>query len=140
MKTKEVLEHYGTKGMKWGVRKKPGSGVKRKAASKASAKSTKVKKGAEGSKKYKKSSAKSLSNKELQTRVSRLNMEKQYKTLLTPKTQKGSISRGAGFVGGILKSSGRKALGKYVAAEFLGQLKKHRPITGSAEALARTRT
>ena len=132
MRTKEFLEHYGTKGMKWGVRKKPGSGV-RKTSSKAKggAKSTKIKKGAEGSKKYKKSSAKSLSNQELQKRVSRLNMEKQYKTLLTPKTQKGSISRGMGFVGGILKSSGRKALGKYVAAEFLGQLKKHRPITGS---------
>ncbi len=133
MKTKDFLEHYGTKGMKWGVRKKPGSGVRRAAPkATASAKSTKIKKGAEGSKKYKKSSAKTLSNKELQTRVSRLNMEKQYKTLLTPKIQKGSISRGMGFVGGILKSSGRKALGKYVAAEFIGQLKKHRPVTGSS--------
>ena len=131
MRTKDFLEHYGTKGMKWGVRKKPGSGVK-KTAAKKSAQSTKIKKGAEGSKKYKKSSAKSLSNQELKDRVSRLNMERQYKTLLTPKTQKGSISRGMGFVGGILKSSGRKALGKYVAAEFLGQLKKRRPITGSS--------
>jgi hypothetical protein len=104
--TNKILEHYGTKGMKWGIRKDR----------KSSGKTTKA-------------GVKSLSDAELRTRINRLNMEKQYKTLTTGKTEKSSVSKGVGFVGGILKTAGRKALTSYLRQEILGQLIKARPPT-----------
>ena len=77
------LEHYGTKGMKWGVRKKPGSGKGKSAGA----------------------TAKTLTNKELQKRVNRLNLEKQYVTL-----SEGSVSKGKGMVKGMLKTAGKQKM------------------------------
>lgn len=110
MITKDFLEHYGTKGMKWGVRKKPGSGVKTSAAKKPKAKASapapqKTKTG-RGTK------TKGLSDTELKARVNRLNMEKQYKTL---KSENASvISRGAKATKKIVSSSAKTALSNYL--------------------------
>lgn len=74
------LEHYGTKGMKWGIRK-GGSG---KSAS---------------------ATAKTLTNKELKKRVNRLNLEKQYVQL-----SEGSVSKGKSLVSGMLKTAGKQKM------------------------------
>ena len=108
MKTKEFLEHYGTKGMKWGVRKKPGSGGKKITGKKpkaAAAKPTKTDTG-RGTK------TKGLSDKDLKARVNRLNMEKQYKTLKSENA--GTISRGAKATKKIVSSSAKTALSNYL--------------------------
>lgn len=64
---KEFLAHYGVKGMKWGRRKNP--------ASADSARSTSVKKT------VKKQGLHTVSNKELQDAITRMNLEQQFKRL-----------------------------------------------------------
>lgn len=66
--TVEELRHYGTKGMRWGIRKKRGSSVK-----KAS--------------KPKKRSIKDMSDAELRERINRINMERQYSQLTRTRGQ-----------------------------------------------------
>ena len=108
MKTKDFLEHYGTKGMKWGVRKKPGSGGKKIAAKKTATKPPASKKTDTG----RGTKTKGLSDKDLKARVNRLNMEKQYKTL---KSENASvISRGAKATKKIVSSSAKTALSNYL--------------------------
>ena len=119
MITKEFLEHYGTKGMKWGVRKKPGSGVKKskslkakiaakKPQPKASApKPTRTKTGGKSKK------TKGLSDKELQSRINRLNMEKQYRKLKSENP--GALTRGRRTATGIIGAAGKKATGRYLS-------------------------
>ena len=82
------LEHYGIKGMKWGVRKRSSS------SSRSSADSVAKK-------------AAKLSDVELRARVNRLNMEKQYVKLIAEKNQKPptAIDRGAKYVGNIVKNN-----------------------------------
>ena len=97
------LEHFGTKGMKWGIRKD------RKGSGKKSAQQT----------------AKTLTNKELKKRVDRMNMEKQY-TSLAKQSSAASMSKGqkivneavSDFGGQVLKGltkKGAKATVTYVA-------------------------
>lgn len=62
----DFLEHYGVKGMQWGVRRK------RRSSSDS---------GGESSSGGSKRSIKSVSDAELQAAVNRMNLEKQYKTL-----------------------------------------------------------
>lgn len=82
----EFLEHYGVKGMKWGVRS-----ADRPAASGDAVKyrGVMVKARAGG--------IKSLTNKELQDFITRANLERQYKTL-----NPSAFKRGAGIVKGLL--------------------------------------
>jgi hypothetical protein len=97
------LEHFGTKGMKWGIRKD------RKGSGKKSAKQT----------------AKTLTNKELKKRVDRMNMEKQYSSL-AKKDAEASMSKGQKIVNGVvadfgnrvvkdLTKRGAKVTGEYIA-------------------------
>lgn len=81
------LEHYGMKGMKWGIRKA------RKASKTKSAKET----------------AKTLTNKELKKRVDRLNMEKQYAEL-SNKRNETTLSRGKAFTSKVLKTAGQQKI------------------------------
>lgn len=79
------LEHYGVKGMKWGKRKQKiavarSADFKEVAGIKTKAKETRVS---------------SLSNKELQTAITRMNLEKQFNQL-NPK--KGPVAKGQQFV------------------------------------------
>ena len=82
------LEHYGIKGMKWGIRKRSSSSNR-----------------SEGDSVAKK--AAKLSDVELRARVNRLNMEKQYEKLVSEKNQKPptAIDRGAKYVGKIVKNN-----------------------------------
>lgn len=69
----DVLAHFGVKGMKWGVRKNRASATKTRMTNQNGD--------------YKHAHSKTpnykLSNKELQRRVTRLNLEKQYRDLTT---------------------------------------------------------
>lgn len=69
-----ILEHYGIKGMKWGVRRSRGSDgrVKTSPASKA----------------------KSMTNAELKTAITRLELERRYVDLSTPRKNSGSAFAG----------------------------------------------
>lgn len=96
----EVLEHYGIKGMKWGVRRtreqidrargkrkakgKPVTPTKSQDAERAEA--TKAKVAKEG--------VSSLSNQELQQLNKRLNLEKNYSDLVNPKKGEGKKGKG----------------------------------------------
>lgn len=67
----EVLAHFGVKGMHWGVRRR----------SKIDTSSEDAKGAAEAKAKIKKGGTKSLSNKELQALVTRMNLEQQFDRL-----------------------------------------------------------
>ena len=75
----DVLEHFGVKGMKWGVRKASRHSPGSEDAQKAVAAQKKIKSGG---------GTKALSNKELQDLVTRLNLEQQYSNLTTNKQSK----------------------------------------------------
>jgi 2'-5' RNA ligase len=98
-----ALKHYGVKGMRWGVRRNRSSSTSTSTTSDSSspdyvkARAALAKKPSE------------LSNDEMRDLVSRLNLEKQYQTALaasTPATPPSVASRGAHYVGGVLKEIG----------------------------------
>ena len=104
----DYLCHHGVKGMKWGIRK-----VRAKSSSSLSRRSSTSKKNQNGIKKTtstkkKTTSIKNLSDQELQNKVRRLQLEKQYRDL-----KRDEVSSGKKLVGEILKSSG-KTLGVQV--------------------------
>lgn len=88
-----VLAHYGVKGMKWGKRKSeptsvtttavPGKRVKAKGGTLQPASDDAVR-AAASKQRAKKSTTDSLSNKELQELVTRMNLEQQYARLAGP--------------------------------------------------------
>lgn len=91
-----ILEHYGVKGMKWGVRKKRSTAPVEVSTSQAPGRRVKAKGGenqpahpdaikvATSKQKAKKSSLDSLSTKDLQEMVLRMNLEAQYNRLNPP--------------------------------------------------------
>jgi len=81
------LAHYGVKGMKWGVRKTDISGAPPKGSEDARAVVKYQKKASKGG-------TKTLSNKELQEIVQRLNLEQQYSRLNTQPTKLDKIRKG----------------------------------------------
>lgn len=87
--TEEELEHAGTKGMKWGRRKK------------------KVEAAAEEAK------VKSMSDDELKARINRIKLEKEYKKLTSPE-----ISEGRKLVAEILKDVGKQQAKSYLNREI----------------------
>lgn len=105
------LEHYGVKGMKWGVRKseprvavptstshKPGDFVRAKGGQNQPASEDAVRV-AGVRQKAKASTTDALSNKELQDLVTRMNLEQQYSSLMQKSDRR---SKGAKFVNKIL--------------------------------------
>lgn len=106
--SEDYLCHYGVLGMKWGVRKN------RKKSSFFSRKAKKKQENQNGSKEEivkakKKVKIKDLSDSELQAKVRRLQLEKQYRDL-----KRDEVSAGKKVLGEILKTSGR-TLGVQVA-------------------------
>lgn len=127
MSYEETLAHYGVKGMRWGVRRARGSDG-RVVETPVSVKTTPGKRvktsGGTGQKpsedavrvatarqKAKKSSLDSLSNKELQELVNRMNLEQQYSRL-----SGGKKNAGRKFIENQLKAEGRKKLAAATAA------------------------
>ena len=85
-KVDDVLEHFGIKGMKWGVRK----------AARRSPGSEDAQRAVEAKKKIKAGGGtKALSNKELQDLVTRMNLEQQYSNLTGNKQSKIKIGQKA---------------------------------------------
>ncbi len=73
----DSLAHFGVKGMRWGVRRDPGRGVT-------------VQRNPYQSRKQE---ARSLSNQELQNRINRANLERQYLSLAPQSTSKRIASK-----------------------------------------------
>lgn len=88
---KEFLAHHGVKGMKWGVRRKSGPATA-EASQKSSAKAQAKKEGIQ-----------TLSNKELQDAVNRMNLEQQFKRLSV--NEKPVVSR---FISSTLLEIGKR--------------------------------
>lgn len=131
----DVLEHYGVKGMKWGVRKRPrtpvgvtisqqpGKRVRAKGGENQPA-SEDAKQVAEYRQKAKRSTTDSLSTKELQTLVNRMNLEQQYSRM-----NQHNVSLGKKFMNAYMNkkqfrqqvnTQGGKALGVATAFATVG--------------------
>lgn len=93
---KEFIEHYGVKGMQWGVRRSRSQ--LRKANKKRE--STEAKRAKQIKKKAKKSGVSSLTNKELGDLNKRMQLEQQFNNL-NPKTS--AYKKGTGFAQEVLK-------------------------------------
>lgn len=137
-----VLEHYGTKGMKWGVRKRRSSsdvsgkgeqktkevfikdtskGIKTRGGHKLPA-STDALLAAAAKQKASKSGIKSLSNNELKALINRMNLESQHKKLAEQAQTK---SKGKKFVDDFIVNTGRQVVGKEVANVVAKVLEKN---------------
>jgi hypothetical protein len=104
MTTEDFIKHFGTKGMKWGVRKKSSS--------------RKGKKGKKGRK------VSDMSDEELKKKVGRLNMEKQYKTLTKNKRDQSLVRKGAKVAGEIIGKSAKKSLTSFSTKQMTAALEK----------------
>ena len=109
------LEHIGVKGMKWGVRKA------RKAERVRATSSTDARVAGDALAKAKKSGLHTLSNAELQSMVTRMNLEQQYSRLKPPS----KTSKALKLVNEMLMSVGKQQVAKVandVAAKQIGKL------------------
>jgi len=118
----ELLQHYGVKGMKWGVRRaprNPSGGVEVVLKNKGSARiktsggrghfpSEDAVRTAAIRQKGRKSSVSSLSNKDLQEAIQRMNLERQYKSLSTSNPAKKFVSK-------LLQEAGQRKAAQFVA-------------------------
>ena len=102
----DYLCHYGVLGMKWGIRKKR---PKSSTSFKRNKKNQNKKKTDSSNNNKKKTNIKKLSDSELQGKIRRLQLEKQYRDL-----KKDEVSAGKKLLGDILRTSGR-TLGVQVA-------------------------
>lgn len=111
----DELVHYGVKGMKWGVRRTLqqlghlAKGITRRTAAvrkKAPSKAAKPK-------------AKTYTDDELRAMINRLELEKKYRELSTPESQK-RAKKGREFVSDILESSA-KNIGKQLVTYGMGE-------------------
>ena len=126
-KAEEILSHYGVKGMRWGVRRTRRQLAKasklREKADKAEAKAGgKSAESMPSAKAKKKTKVSDLSDQELRQRLNRMNMEKQYAELTSPKgspLKKAGKKVAANVVRGVaettMKNIGQSYATKYTA-------------------------
>ena len=114
--TEDFIQHFGVRGMKWGVRKRSSGGKK----------ATKGKKG----------KVSDMSDDELKKKVGRLNMEKQYTQLTKNKRDQSLVRKGAKVAGEIVGKSAKKSITTVTTKEFTRALEKH--IAKKAARSART--
>lgn len=98
------LVHYGVLGMKWGVRRSPAQLARARSSSKSANSDARAKR------KNDLKNRRLLSDSELQSRISRLEMEKKFKNL-----SDADLYPGRTAIKNILKSSGAKVAGSVVA-------------------------
>lgn len=113
-----VLNHYGVKGMHWGVRRTDAQlarAAKKRAASSDDANTVR-----DHTEKGKSEGTHSLSNKELQEIITRMNLEKQYNTL-RPKTANEEALK---FIKKTLLDIGKQEASKFAAKEIAKLLAK----------------
>lgn len=103
----QVLEHYGVKGMKWGVRKNDSGGnrLRRLGKPKTASSEDKARSEALKARVTKKGSTHALSNDELQALVKRMNLEQQYSRLHTTPVNP-VVKAGTKTAGFVLKNAG----------------------------------
>lgn len=119
----DFIEHYGVKGMKWGVRKRAG-GLITKARGGPKLPDSEDASKAKVSKKKAKNNVGSLSNKELQELVTRMNLEQQYSRLAVG--DRGAVQK---FIADTLTNVGKQQLTRLAndaAADQVGTLLKNR--------------
>jgi hypothetical protein len=112
----EVLAHHGIKGMKWGVRRSRAVLARQNSPHGVSEDAMKAK--TAKSKVHKRSNADALSNQELQHLVTRMNLEKQLKSLQGPSKKQ----KGAKFVTDILVSAGKQSASTLVKSQLDAQI------------------
>ena len=99
----DFLAHFGVLGMKWGVRRQSigVTGARHVSVEAATAKNLQEQ--------VRRSGTQSLSNRDLQTLVTRLNLERQYSQL-----NQQQVGQGRRFVNGILRDSGKALATGYI--------------------------
>lgn len=102
---KDILAHFGVKGMRWGVRRRPSQIHSDSASATASAK------------KAKKHGTKALSNKELQDLITRMNLEQQYSRVAPSGKGSKLLRGGAKFTGEVLVGVGKSQATSLVNAQ-----------------------
>lgn len=105
----EVLAHYGVRGMRWGVRK-----------NRVDTSSDDAKNADQAKKKVKAGGVKALSNKELQSLVTRMNLEQQFSRLHQPSP----ASKVGKFVADTLLNVGKQEAAKFLAAQAAKKVAK----------------
>ena len=118
----ETLAHFGVKGMKWGVRRM------RRPSFSSDSSSDDARRAEAAKKKVKTSGTKSLTNKELQDLVTRMNLEQQFDKLKPPspgaKTAKFAAKFISDFLLGVGKQQASKLANDYAAQKISELLKK----------------
>ena len=109
----DALEHYGKKGMKWGVRNGrpvPSAPRPKSAATKKPSKGQIGKQKFEDAKTERKKTLSEMSDQELQRAISRMNLERQYNQMVPVKDTRGRSARAADFIAETVKESGQAAI------------------------------
>lgn len=110
----DILEHHGVKGMRWGVRRKNIGSANEKVVSED------AKKAAGASSKAKIHGKQALSNEEMQSLVTRMNLERQLSQLTPPSR----AQKGARFVTNLLVNTGKQQAQAVVNDQINRQIKK----------------
>jgi len=105
----EFLQHFGVKGMRWGVRKSSteGGGSPNESQDHATAKAS--------AKKARKHGSKALTNNELQALITRMNLEKQYASVAPTPRGIRLLRAGGKFTGDVLVNVGKQQATKLAA-------------------------
>jgi hypothetical protein len=103
---KDTIEHYGTLGMKWGIRRSNRQLARAAKANKGASQDYTT--AANAASKARKGGVKALSNAELKTLVDRMNLEQQYSRVVPPSRGARITRAGGKFAGEVLVGVGKQ--------------------------------